>query len=496
MIQKAIVFDMDGVLFDTERLFMEAGTQLMKERGIENAERAVMGCIGLNLRDTKALFLQVCGQDFPFEEYHRKCGNLVKEKIEKNGLPLKTGVRELLTYLKEADYRIALASSTAQSGVCRHLDRAGLREYFEVVIGGDMIEHGKPEPDIYLKACENLGVNPKEAYAIEDSANGIRSAHAAGLKTIMVPDLIAPTPELESLLYAKYDSLLDVREMLMIQDGLIKEPVRISLEGLCNTRDLGGYCTKDGRTIKPHKLIRSGALAEATEADKETLLKEYELTTIIDFRTNAEQKMKPDPQLVGITYVSHPILEEETMGITREKEAENGNDMIRNVISTLHENGGTPLAYMQNMYKNLITNPFSRERYAKFLDILLQQKEGAVLWHCTAGKDRVGVATILLLSALDIPKEQILADYVKINEFGKEDVEALMRAVTVGMDLSTKEGQATAAAVKLLFTVDRSYAESVFAVMEEECGSVDAFLEQEMGLTVEKREALKEKYLV
>ena len=495
MIQKAVVFDMDGVLFDTERLFMEAGTQLLMEKGIENAEGAVMGCIGLNIRDTKALFLKVCGEDFPFEEYHKKCGDLVKNKIEKEGLPLKRGVRELLTYLKEAGYRIALASSTSRSGVLKHLDRAGLRKYFEIVIGGDMIEHGKPEPDIYLKACEGLGVNPKESYAIEDSANGIRSAHAAGLKTIMVPDLIAPTSELERLLYAKYDSLLDVKEMLQIQDGLIKEPVRISLEGLCNTRDLGGYRTKDGRTIKPHKLIRSGALAEATKEDKEILLKEYELTTIIDFRTNAEQKMKPDPQLPGITYVSHPILEEETMGITREKEAENGNDMIRNVISTLQDNGGTPLAYMQNMYKNLITNPFSRDRYAKFFTILLEQKEGAVLWHCTAGKDRVGVATILLLAALDIPREQILADYIKINEFGKEDVDNLMRAVTAGMDLTTRQGQATAAAVKLLFTVDRAYAETVFAVMEEECGSVDAFLEQEMGLTKEKREALKEKYL-
>lgn len=493
---KAVVFDMDGVLFDTERLFMEAGTQLLMEKGIENAGEAVMGCIGLNMRDTKALFLKVCGEDFPFEEYHKKCGTLVKDRIIKEGLPIKRGARELLIYLKESDYRIALASSTSQKGIRKHLEAADMEEFFEVIIGGDMIEHGKPEPEIYLKACEALGAEPGEAYAIEDSANGIRSAHGAGLKTIMVPDLIAPTPELESLLYAKYDSLLDVKEMLLIQDGVIKEPVRIPLEGLCNTRDLGGYRAKDGRIIKPHKLIRSGMLEAATEADRKTLLDEYELTTIIDFRTNAEQKMKPDPVLAGITYVSHPILEEETMGITREKEAESGNDMIRNVISTLQDNGGTPLSYMQNMYRNLITNPFSRERYARFFDILLAQKEGAVLWHCTAGKDRVGVATILLLSALGIPREQILADYLKINEFGKEDVDHLMRAVTAGMDMSTKEGQATAAAVKLLFTVDRSYAESVFGVMEEECGSVEAFLEQKMGLTVEKREALKEKYLV
>ena len=80
-----------------------------------------------------------------------------------------------------------------------------------------MIEHGKPEPDIYLRACEELGINPTDTLAIEDSPNGIRSAHAAGLKPIMVPDLIAPTPEIERLLYAKCESLEDVKEMLVKQ---------------------------------------------------------------------------------------------------------------------------------------------------------------------------------------------------------------------------------------------------------------------------------------
>ena len=491
----AVVFDMDGVLFDTERLFLETGKELAAEGTWEHAEEAVMGCIGLNMRDTEALFKKLCGEDFPFEEYHEICDRRVKEKIEKEGLPLKKGVRELLAYLKEAGYKIALASSTGQGGVLRHLERAKLREYFTVVIGGDMIEHGKPEPDIYLRACEELGVEPETAFAVEDSANGIRSASSAGLSTIMVPDLIVPTPEMEQLLYARYDSLLDVRDMLMVQDGVLKAPVRIVLEGLCNTRDLGGYRSKDGRRIKPHKLIRSGALANSTEADRKTLISEYELKTIVDFRTQSERNMKPDPALAGITYIDHPILEEETMGITREKETEGKNDIVKNVISTLQKNGGTPLGYMQDMYKNLITNPFSRERYAEFFDILLAADEGAVLWHCTAGKDRAGVATLLLLSALDIPREQIMLDYMKVNEFGREEVDALMQALTGRIDMPAKEAQEADEAIRLLLTVDRSYAESVFAVMEKECGSVDAFLEKGMGLTGQKRELLKNKYL-
>ena len=359
-----------------------------------------------------------------------------------------------------------------------------------------MIEHGKPAPDIYVKACEELGVVPEETFAIEDSANGLRSAYSAGLKPVMVPDLIMPTPEIEALLFAKFDTLFDVREMLMIRDGLLKEAVRISLEKLCNTRDLGGYQTMDGRHIKKHRLLRSGALFGGTQKDLEALVNEYELKAVVDFRTASESSLKPDPSISGVIYIANPILEEEAMGITREdEEHRDGNAVVKEVISAIARNGSTPLDYMKNMYRNLITNPFSRAQYRRFFEILLAQQEGAVLWHCSAGKDRVGVGTILLLSALSVSREQIMADYMKVNEFGKEEVDCLMRAI-IGHDRPlSREEREEAAAVRLLFTVDRAYAESVFAAMEAECGSVDAFLEKEMGLTAEKRIKLQEMYL-
>ena len=139
---------------------------------------------------------------------------LFQERVEKEGLPMMKGAGELLTWLQEKGVKIALASSTGQEKVLSHLRRADFTDFFQVVIGGDMVEHSKPLPDIYLKACELLGVKPENAIAIEDSPNGIRSAAAAGMLPVMVPDMVEPTPEIEELLYHKCDSLFAVRDFL------------------------------------------------------------------------------------------------------------------------------------------------------------------------------------------------------------------------------------------------------------------------------------------
>ncbi|HKM34292.1 MAG TPA: HAD-IA family hydrolase [Lachnospiraceae bacterium] len=482
---EAVVFDMDGVLFDTERLCTEAWREEANLRNLGDMEKAIKGCVGLNLTDTKEFFLKEYGNDFLFDEFHANAGVRFKEKIEREGLPIKKGVKEILAYLKAAGYAIALASSTSKKGVLGHLQRTGLTSYFEEIISGDMVEHSKPQPDIYLMACKALHVDPQNAIAIEDSPNGIRSAYAAGMKPVMVPDLIAPTSEIESLLYAKCDSLLEVKELLQKQTLEGQEILRIPLDTLCNTRDLGGICTVDGKRIKEHRLLRSGALYGSTKEEQRVLFEEYQLRTIVDLRTGAEKQLKPDPQIPGVSYIDNPILEESTLGITRENEdSQDGNGVVKKVIASMRDGGITPLIYMENMYRNLITNTFSRKQYRKFFEILLAQKEGAILWHCSAGKDRVGVATILLLSALNVSPKQIMADYLKVNVFGKKQVDALLEQL--------KESEEAA---RLLFSVDPSYAESVFSAMEEECGSIDMFLEQEMGLNKEKRDQLREMYL-
>ena len=119
--------------------------------------------------------------------------------IEENGVPVKDGVRETLQKLAEAGLKIAVASSTRREKVLRHLENAGIAQYFTAVVGGDTVTHSKPHPEIFLKACEALGVAPEDAIAVEDSHNGIRSAHAAGMAPVMVPDLLPVTEEMREL---------------------------------------------------------------------------------------------------------------------------------------------------------------------------------------------------------------------------------------------------------------------------------------------------------
>lgn len=194
---KAVVFDMDGVLFDTERLCMESWIAVAEKEGLPDMEIIFPRCIGLNANDSRQVVLDAYGQDFDFAGFRELASAWFWDYIKKNGLPVKPGVRELLKWLKQEGRIVGLASSTRRSSVISHLEQAELTEYFQAVITGDMVEHSKPLPDIYLLACRELGVEPGEAYAIEDSPNGIRSAYAAGLHPIMVPDMIAPDEEME-----------------------------------------------------------------------------------------------------------------------------------------------------------------------------------------------------------------------------------------------------------------------------------------------------------
>lgn len=154
------------------------------------------------------------GEDFPYDEFGETVRALMKQRFLEEGIPLKEGVREILEYLTEKGYIIGIASSTSKGEVMDHLEKTGLTGYFRTIITGDMVEHSKPNPDIYLKACEELGVTPMNAIAIEDSPNGIRSAYRAGMKPVMIPDLIEPAPEIEAMLYGKFYSLLDVLDYI------------------------------------------------------------------------------------------------------------------------------------------------------------------------------------------------------------------------------------------------------------------------------------------
>lgn len=212
---KTIVFDMDGVLFDTENVGIRAWHQAAEELRIDNVENIINNCRGLNEEATKRYITNFYNGKLDADKCLKLFFKKHQEIIDESGVPLKTGVHELLSYLKENNYTIALASSTRKELVVNYLKEVNILEYFSVIVTGDMIEKGKPEPDIYLRACKEVDKEPKNCIAIEDSFNGIKSAYRANMNVIMVPDVVQPTEEISKMLYKKLDTLLDVKEFLM-----------------------------------------------------------------------------------------------------------------------------------------------------------------------------------------------------------------------------------------------------------------------------------------
>lgn len=214
ILYKAVVFDMDGVIFDSERAVMQCWKEVASRHNIPNIEKAILACTGTTMVRTREIMLNLYGADFPYDEYARESSAIFHSRYDGGRLPMKPGVKELLTFLKKHDKKIALASSTRHQVVTDELRDAGIIEYFDRIICGDMVSRSKPAPDIFLKACEELNVSPSDSYAIEDSYNGIRAAHAGGLHPIMVPDLLPADEEMQSLAEIVLPSLTSVMEYL------------------------------------------------------------------------------------------------------------------------------------------------------------------------------------------------------------------------------------------------------------------------------------------
>lgn len=213
---KAVVFDMDGVIFDSEKLYRKHWMITGNEYGIPEEEmRELCNLIaGATKERNEKLMKSRFGEEFDYDTFRAKTMTRMDQDILDNGLELKKGVLELFQYLKEHGYRIGLATSTQQERAQPNLMNAGILDYFDKIVYGGMVTNGKPAPDIYLKACEELQVKPEEAIGIEDSLNGVKSSAAAGLYTIMVIDLIEPTEEIRPLTKQIYDSLFDVIRLL------------------------------------------------------------------------------------------------------------------------------------------------------------------------------------------------------------------------------------------------------------------------------------------
>lgn len=210
MIQ-AVLFDMDGTIFDTEVIYRRCWFRAAKDVGFkEDIDLFLQRVSGLNHADMAALVYRVYGDDAPFEALWGRWLECIDEEMACGILPLKAGAPDILFAFKERGIKIALVTSSGQRTVARYLQMSGLEGVFDAIVTGNQVTHGKPHPECFLTAAEELGISPAHCAVVEDSPNGIKAAHAAGMYTVMVPDLHPCTQELRPLLWHLCDTLTDL----------------------------------------------------------------------------------------------------------------------------------------------------------------------------------------------------------------------------------------------------------------------------------------------
>ena len=212
---KAVIFDMDGLMFDTERVFIGAWDYAGEKMGFGKAGYMCLRTLGMNTPACEQAWRDEFGADVDVKALWDYSREYLEDYYSKYAVSVKPGLYDLLTYLKCKGYRLAVASSTKREKVEKYLTSANVRQYFDAVICGDMVEKSKPEPDIYLKAAAALGVSPEECCALEDSRNGLLSAYAAGMQAIMVPDLWQPDDTVKQFILGPFGDLLQVRDWLI-----------------------------------------------------------------------------------------------------------------------------------------------------------------------------------------------------------------------------------------------------------------------------------------
>lgn len=211
---KGLVFDLDGLLLDSERIVQRSWNASGADLGYPDIGSNIYHTIGFNRARRKVYFKGIYGDDFPFERFQSKASDYFQKIVEEEGVPLKEGAREILTFAKQRGLKVGLATSSSLGYAENSLKETGLYEFFDGIVGGNMVSRSKPDPQIYQKACDAIGLPPPDCGALEDSPSGISSAWAAGLRPIMVPDLVQPDEETLSKVWMVKDSLSAVTEAL------------------------------------------------------------------------------------------------------------------------------------------------------------------------------------------------------------------------------------------------------------------------------------------
>ena len=211
---KGLVFDMDGLLLDSEKVVKRSWDHVGKLLGYENFGDHIYNTVGFNLKRRTEYFKENVDPNFPMDKFAQMTREYYYEIADKEGIAVKKGAEELLEAAKEHGCRIGLATSSRQAHAEQSLKRAGLYRYFDGKVFGDTVTEGKPSPEIYLKACESIGVDPENAVALEDAPSGVRSAYAAGMRVIVVPDLVQPPEEVKPFIWKQAEHLGQAVELI------------------------------------------------------------------------------------------------------------------------------------------------------------------------------------------------------------------------------------------------------------------------------------------
>ena len=209
-----VIFDMDGTLFDTEMISKLAWEAVGKKYKLPISDEFVLKLIGLTPSNAQVVYDTYMPKGWPQEEAFQYHEDFIYDYRIRNGIPPKGDLHKVLRTLKEKGYRLGLATSARHENMMFNLEMADIKKYFDIMLSAEMMERGKPDPDIYFKTMQGMNVNPQDCIIIEDSYNGIRSAHASGATVVMIPDMLQPDEEIKSMCDYQFEKLEDILTLL------------------------------------------------------------------------------------------------------------------------------------------------------------------------------------------------------------------------------------------------------------------------------------------